>query len=276
MESQQTEQAPAEANGSKKKAPVPRAGKALPTDRLKFDAQVEALKAFVMESNAGQKAVTSGDIAPHVGVVEATASLNNAFFMDAGLISRESKGRYKPTKATIEFTQTFGFDPVAAKAKLGEPLSKTWFFAAVRDRVAMGNADKERVIQVLANKAGAMSAHRPKLDALLEWLAYGGLIKINGTKVLMGDAPETPEKPAETPAGESNKEQQPKPSTPDPAAGAGAGAGTTKGPAVLEFSFTCSMTAEDLTQLEPEQITALYSAIGGVMAAQSALNSKKK
>ena len=139
-------------NGSKKKTAIPRAAKALPTDRLKFDAQVEALKAFVIESNNGQKAVTSADIAPHIGVVEATASLNNAFFMDAGLISRESKGRYKPKDAAIDFTRSYGFDAEAAKAKLAEPLSETWFFAAVKDRVGIGNADTDGVIRVLANR----------------------------------------------------------------------------------------------------------------------------
>lgn len=258
----------ADARPSKKTA-TPRAAKALPTDRIKFDAQVEALKAFAIESNNGQQAVTSGDIAPHIGVVETTAGLNNAFFMDAGLIVRESKGRYKPTKATIEYARAIGFDAQSAKAHLAEPLAKTWFYAAVK---AMGTANQDRVIQVLANKAGAMVAHRSKLEALLEWLEYAGLIAISGGKVQMASSA-----PPASPEGE--KEAPPeKTETPPAPEGKGATKGASppaKGPAVLEFNFSCSLTAEDLGKLDAEQITALYSAVGGVMAAQATLSGKK-
>jgi hypothetical protein len=253
-----------------KRASAPRPAKALPTDRLKFDAQVDALRAFVIESNNGQRAVTSADIAPHIGVVEATASLNNAFFMEAGLISREKKGSYKPTKPTIDYAQNLGFDPDAAKATLGTQLSTTWFYEAVK---AMGNSETEKVVGVLANKAGAMVVHRPKLDALLEWLEYTGLIKLIGNKVILGDAPAAPAEPVEpvvTPTGQPPSQAW---ARPDPSDGARP---TKDGSVVLEFNFSCSLTATDLAELDPEQITALYSAVGGVMAAQAALNSKKK
>src|SRR5437762_638271 len=88
---------------TKRARPRARASKALPTDRLKFEAQVKALSAIVLQSRNGQEAVGADDIAPRIGVVPATAGLNNAFFMEAGLVERESKGRYKPTPPAIEY-----------------------------------------------------------------------------------------------------------------------------------------------------------------------------
>lgn len=45
---------------------------------------------------------------------------------------------------------------------------------------------------------------------------------------------------------------------------------------VLEFSFACAMTGEDLAKLEPDQITALYAAVGEAVAVQAKLDADEK
>src|SRR4051812_28938615 len=76
-----------------------RTSKPLPTDRMKFDLQVRALRAIVVESSNGQRAVGAEDIAPRLSVATVTAGLNNAFFAEAGLLTKEGKGRYRPASA---------------------------------------------------------------------------------------------------------------------------------------------------------------------------------
>ena len=75
----------AEESPPERTRPRPRTAKALPTDRLKFEMQVRALKALAMESQNGSHPVGAPELAKRIGVAETTAPLNNAFFADAGL-----------------------------------------------------------------------------------------------------------------------------------------------------------------------------------------------
>jgi hypothetical protein len=102
---------------SEERARVP-----LPTDRLKFDGQKAALKAIAVASNNGQRGVTADEMAPRMGVAAATAGLNNAFFVEAGLIERERKGVYKPKEPTLEYSRKAGFNETVS-AQMRAPSS---------------------------------------------------------------------------------------------------------------------------------------------------------
>lgn len=261
------------ADSSQQRArPRPRTAKALPTDRLKFDAQVQALKALAMESHNGTRAVGAVELARRLGVADTTAGLNNNFFTEAGLAVKAGKGKYKPTEAALAFEREAGFDQAAAaKKNLAGPLVQTWFYKEIKSQIALGDAAEGRVIAVLASAAGASTAHRPKLTSVLEWLKLAGLITIKGGQVRLADdaAPET-----ENPEPEPNPET---PATPEQNGGSPEGEKPTKiirqdrGPVVLEINFSCSYTAKDLAELDPEQIKALYEAVGGVQAVQAVL-----
>lgn len=49
------------------------------------------------------------------------------------------------------------------------------------------------------------------------------------------------------------------------------GASPATGPQVIGFEFSFSLTADDLAKLSPEQITALYKAVGELMAIKATL-----
>src|SRR4051812_12886344 len=68
---------------------------ALPTDRMRFETQAAALQTFAGASNRGEEAVGAAQIADRISVSEATASLVNNFFVEAGFLTKEGKGRYK-------------------------------------------------------------------------------------------------------------------------------------------------------------------------------------
>jgi hypothetical protein len=251
----------------------PRATKALPTDRLKFEVQVAALKAIAIASNNGKQPVSAEEIAPALGVVSTTAGLNNAFFMESGLITRERKGHYKPTDAVREFARRHSFNPKEAGEELAETLGGTWYFASTRQRLEMGEATREQVISVLAHAAGVMAERSNQLSSLLAWLEYAGLITTAGGRVRLAAA--TAETPEET-TQPVTLSAEPKV---DPAEGAGQG--TTgnasrqdpapKSEALLSLSFDFALTASDLQQLSAEQIQALYKAVGEVMAIKATI-----
>lgn len=268
MEQDTQSAAPANGTAPKAKAPSqPRPDKALPTDRLKFGQQVNALKAISVASVGGTKAVGAEDIAPRIGVVAATAGLNNQFFMESGLITRESKGRYKPTEAVERFARKHTFDAEGSGRELAGILGQTWYFQAVRQQLEMGTTPTQTMIRVLADAAGAVKAHEVKLASLLAWLEFAGLVTTEGGTVKI------PEGAPEPPAVEDNE-------LPDPPPADTEGKRTTEKhrrqppadtEAVLSFSFDFALTADDLKALSPEQIQKVFEAVGQVMAVKAAI-----
>ena len=258
--------------------PRPRTARALPTDRLKFELQVRALRALALESQNGARAVGAPELANRIGVADSTAPLNNAFFAEAGLAIKAGRGLFKPTQATLDFERDAGFEDIetAARKHLAGPLSRAWFFGEIKSQISMGDAAESRIMSVLTNAAGASSVHRVKLISLLDWLALAGLITREGGEIKLSatGASATPQQHGQKQDGETPKtppgETPPAPEVPP------AGEGTTKiqedrGPVVLEVKFSCSYTAKDLAELEPEHIKALYEAVGGVQAVQAVL-----
>lgn len=243
----------------------PRAAKALPTNRMKFDMQVTALRAIAIESDYGKHAVNSEDIATRVGVIAATAGLNNQFFMEAGLVERVKKGHYRSTEAVNAFTREHSFKGDKAGVQLAETLKQSWFYREVERQLAMGTTTTSQMVEVLARAAGATKDHQVQLATLLTWLEYAGLITMaNGQVHLTGAAAPSP------------PWREPKPDMPDKPPADPASEGTTKtqrqtADAVLSFSFDFALTADDLQRLSPEQIQAVFGAVGEVMAVKAAI-----
>jgi hypothetical protein len=251
--------------------------KALPTDRLKWDQQVNALKAIAVASNNGEKAVGADDIAPRLGIVPATAGLNNQFFMESGLIDRERKGLYKPTAEVNKFAQKHTFDPAGAGRELAGILRQTWYFQAVQTQLKMGTTTRDTMIRVLADAAGAVKAHEIKLASLLAWLEFAGLISTEGGTVeITADAPKGEAPDTETPgAGEGNEDGKP-PADPEGKRTTESGGHQDPDPPpkaepVLSFSFDFGLTAADLKELSPEQIQAVFEAVGKVAAVKATI-----
>jgi hypothetical protein len=258
-------------NGQRQRAPKrPRTSRPLPTDRLKFEMQVSALKAIAVASNYGERGVSGEDIAPRIGVSPASAALNNIFFLEAGLIVRERKGHYLPTEATCEFARKSTFNETEAAALLAASFKDTWYYREVAQQLAMGPTTHEQMTRVLAHAAGASKDHETQLTNVLQWLEFVGLILLFDGQVQLGQrdlqdfgkaSPVEPEKVAND--------------TPDPPTGER----TTKqaehrqapADAVLSLSFAFALTADDLRGLTPEQITSLFDAVGKVAAIKATM-----
>lgn len=268
-------QAPAPEADKPRRTTIPRTAKPLPTDRLKFDAQKRALKAIAISSDFGARAVGSREIAQALSVVETTASLNNAFFVDSGLVVQEARGRYKPTAVANEFARKHSFNDAEAGLLLAPTLAQTWYFRAVQRRLQISAASKAHIIEALALEAGATKERAPQLDSLLDWLNYAGLIEVSGGNVVVG---ETAPSPATTGAGGGASGggggEPPAPEDDPP----GAGTTTRRGQErpqeeapVIGLSFDFSLTASDLAQLTPDQIRAVFEAVGSVMAVKASM-----
>jgi hypothetical protein len=261
------------------RASLPRTSRPLPTDRLRFETQIEVLKALAITSDFGKRSVSGEELAAPLSLAPTTAGLNNAFFVDAALATKEGRGQYKPTAITNEFARKHSFDPRAAGIVLAQVLRETWFYTAVGQRLALRPATKAQVIEALAHAVGATKDRQVQLVNLLDWLGYAGLIDARGEQIVLTTAnDEQVETPSSTPDLDPPRE---------PASGPGdtAAAGTTTDArraarhatgepppnAVLSMSVDFALTADDLARLDADQIRALFQSVGEIMAIKATM-----
>lgn len=254
--------------------PKPRPNKALPTDRMKLEVQKKALSVIAIVSEYGKVGVSAADMAPRLGVAATTAGLNNSFFKDAGLVVPAGKGKFKSAEAANDYARKFSFNADEAGVALRAPLADTWFYRVVRQQVeGMGPTPKAKLIELLAYEAGTTKDYRVQLGSIVSWLEYAGLIESDDDEIykLTDASPDTP-----APA---NSEREPESATkaaseptPEGATRVSAGGQRAQDPeTILGFSFDFALTGDELAKLSPEQITALFTAVGEVLKIKAAL-----
>jgi hypothetical protein len=264
--------------------PRKRPSKSLPTDRMKFEAQVRVLEAAGRLSGAGKRAIDSKQLSAAMGgeVSHYTVGLSHQFFVDCGWLEKRGRGEYAASDALIDFTRRLGVDgddlPRAVEA-LRVPLAHSWFWRAIEPQLAHGSVPVNEIMVVLMQEAEVGSAHIPQIRNVLEWLRLAGLISIVDDRVgpTDGSAPSVSGEPnvdIVTPTPQSKgapilEDQsaltvRATPVTPPPAPPPAL-------PSVLSFDFSFKLTVADLASLSPEQIRSLFEAVGTVMSVKALL-----
>jgi hypothetical protein len=251
-----------------------RSQRALPTDRMEFETQVQVLKAYAIASRNGREIVTGEDLARHVSVGEDTARLNNRFLAESGLIVAEQRGAYKPVEAVLEFSRKLGFGQPNPGHTLASVVRNTWYFEAVTDRLEMGPPSRNELIMALADVAGAEAHHRRKLDNIIDWLEYVGLVSIVDDTVRLGDVEQADASRDVADAdgraagdtlesGASPHAERPivPPPVPVPAA---APAAADPDPMVLSINVSLNLSRDSVSALTTEQLNTLLKGVGAV------------
>jgi hypothetical protein len=243
-----------------------RAARALPTDRIKMDRQYEILAALGRRSSA-RDPINADSLARMVGggIAPTTVMLSNNYFADAGWITNPAKGQYAATDALVRYARRLDTDtPERAALELHEPVRRSWFWQVLDEHFINGKMRVSDAENMLMDAAEASPGHLPSIRNLITWLEHIGMITVDGQFIAVKDSaagpapdpapavnPGVPEKPAETGA-----------EMPEPIAQAG-----DRSPApVISLSFEVKITMDDLARLSPDQITALFAAVGTVAA----------
>lgn len=131
---------------------------------------------------------------------------------------------------------------------------------------------RPQLVAALASAAKADPSDTPKVEMLVQWLEYVGLIEADGERVVAvqlsdvkGVSPEhrvslsvpLSEVPA-APAGAKGQESTTVRAVARPAP-------------IVSLALNLTVTAEDLGKLTPEQIAALFNGVGEIAAIQAAL-----
>ncbi|MEU1679276.1 hypothetical protein ABZ422_09340 [Micromonospora zamorensis] len=243
-----------------------RATKSLPTDRMKFEAQVELLQRFGRLSGSQKRAVTSEEVAKAQGVMPNTASLNNGFFVDAGWLQRSGRGKYTASDALLAYTQRVQFDAAnahSAAALLAEEMKKSWYWQVLSDQVSGGGLLRTEAMVLLSTAAGAGQEYKVQLENVLQWLQFVGLVQLDEKFVRPGavagavaveDAPPAGSNAAPDEQTTGDHMDQSKNRVPE------------RKDVVLAFSLDFKLSAGELKSLSPDQIRALFEAVGTVAA----------
>jgi hypothetical protein len=258
-----------------------RAGRALPTDRMKMDFQVRVLNAIGRLSGAGKRPVTAQELSKALeGIAPTTVILSNRFFADAGWI-RNQRGQYTATDALVEYSRrralaSSGAVPSEALEALRVPARQSWFWEALSPHLADGSMSYTEAAIILMSEAHASESHKPMITNLIAWLNVIGLIDIQDDQISLAGEPGSPAAGRMSHADPQANGQPAAPvAAPRPAATGTPREEPTAQPEgnppayVIAFNFGTQLTADDLARLSPEQIKALFEAVGTVMALTS-------
>jgi hypothetical protein len=219
--------------------------------------------------------LNADDMGNLMGVLPVTAALNNSFFASLKLIEKVGRGDYKPTDLALKFQQKWTFNKAEAPKVLTPAFIDTWFFDAVKQKVELSDGETTRadVIETLAGVANTDDSYATQYGFLLDWLEYVGLITTENGVVRLTDGQPGPASADAAPAPAAETGDTP-PETPAAAvvtAPPAPVAARLSGAPIVSLTIEVVLTADDLSALAPEQITALFDGIGKVAAVKDAL-----
>lgn len=258
--------APPSSSGTRAPNQRARASKSLPTDRLKFEAQIELLQRFGRMSGSQRRPVTSEEIAKAQQVSANTASLNNGFYVDAGWLQRAGRGKYVASDALLAYTQRAQFDPANAQSAAGllaDEMKKSWYWQSLEGHIRGGGLPRPEALVILSTEAGAGQEYKIQLENVLQWLQFVGLVQLDEKFVRPGsaagavaveDAPWTGSEDAPDEQTTGDHMDQSNSRAPE------------RKDVVLAFSLDFKLGAGELKSLSPDQIRALFEAVGTVAA----------
>ncbi|MGW3805868.1 hypothetical protein [Micromonospora sp. NPDC005113] len=242
----------------------------LPTDRAKFEVQVEILRTFARLSG-GKRPVNSEQIANALKLSTNTAALSNGFFVESGWLTRVGRGQYVATEQAVAYNRRMEFGaPAAAVELLAEPARSAWYWQAVEPVLTGSRLSRNDVLVILADEANTSDEHRPQLENILQWLDFLNLIKTDGEYLVATEAAPAAEEtePAQADAeGDTDLKAKYGQGSPDKPEERRTGSTTRvngSGDVVIAFSTDLRLTGEDLAALTPDQIRALFEAVGTV------------
>jgi hypothetical protein len=249
-----------------------RAGRALPTDRMKMDLQVRVLQTLGRLSGQRKAPVNADDLSRAVGdVAPSTVGLSNRFFKDAGWLDAAGRGRYAATDELVEYTRRLAAGtPARAKEPLTAAMRNSWFWEYLQPYLTAGPLAVNEAVIMLMRQADAIDSHVPMIRNVIEWMEFAGLVVTHDDQIVMADgetarSPGSPSPPS-APAGAGGEEPTETRAADEKATKP---AGGSPPRAVVTLSFDVRLTAEDLAQLSPEQIKTFFEAVGTVAAVKN-------
>jgi hypothetical protein len=175
--------------------------KILPSDRLAFDKQLAALRAYAVafESNGGRP-VKNAEAGGILDMSENTIVVTNAFFCEAKLLARQrDEQAFVPSAEAIAYFKAHEWDPSTAGEKLKPAFERMWCSEVLVPRLKFRAYEQREALAVLAEASNSVKDYEERLQVLLEYLVLSGVVTRDGD-LIKSAAPRSPsEAKTETP-----------------------------------------------------------------------------
>ncbi len=170
--------------------------KTLPSDRLAFEKQLAALRAFavVYEAN-GNKPVSNEEAGKIINMSGNTVVVTNGFFSDVRLLLRpKDSAAMVPSSETLAYYKAFEWDQNTAGEKLKPVFEKCWFSEVLVPRLKFRPYEEREALTVLAEACSASKEYEPRLQVLLDFMVFSGVVVRDGSQIKSAGArlPEAP------------------------------------------------------------------------------------
>lgn len=177
---------------------MPNPGTYLPTDRIRFDGQLNLLRAYATIGQKSTQAITNEQIAEFAHLKPETASLANPFFANLKLISWIGGG-YLPSDALRRYFRDVDEQRRPDPEQNLKPLfMETWFWrelAAALDNAHPQPIPIDEAMYILRTAADVGKNADSKLQILLEYLVFVGLIRLVGGDIFLAGEERSQEAP---------------------------------------------------------------------------------
>lgn len=238
-----------------------RSGEPLPTDRLKFDNQLAVLQNVAITSGNNRRGSTAEAMSAAIGLNGGTGGLNSRFFRSAGWFEAVGRGEYTASPGLLAWNTHIGIDPEGhyeACAKMREEVQSSWFWQTLEPMLISGQPISNKLAILELAKTSGASSHQAQLDTILDWLAWVGLIDRIGDQIQLhasqpAEADDTSTVGADTADGATVETHAT--GTTDSPKGAGEGQAAAGGDmdAIVSFSMSVRLTANDMAALDGDQ-----------------------
>lgn len=186
MEAQEPKDAPPPAPQETPLASAaPALTKRLPSTRVAFAKQLDALRAVAAAGGPDRKPVNAAEIGALIGLAGSTVQLTVPFLVDVGLVERSGGGLTAPD-AVVSFQQAQQWDAERPTLELAPLLAETWFAKALTPKLSFGEISEKEALAILAREAHATKGNRAQLRLLLDYLDAAGVILRDGSAIRAG------------------------------------------------------------------------------------------
>lgn len=246
----------------------PRTSHPLPTDRIAYAKQLEVLRAFAVAAADNGGTASNPNVAELTKMSHHTVGLATPFFVDAGLLTRADRGRFRPSEAVTEYSRAYQWSPDRAGANLAPIFRKSWFGQLILQRVAVTAREEDEILIALSSAAGATTEHRQQLAMVIEFAILSGIVARSGnqlvatTTAIPVPATESHETGATAPA----ISERPKAGTHKPGVSTDFIQDPTEG--YVEFHVNVKVRTAEFATWRPERISAFFGGIAQVLAAK--------
>jgi hypothetical protein len=237
----------------KPKPPKQEPTRRLPTYRIKFEKQLEAIRVY------------GKDVGEMVGIHENTISLMVGFLVENGFLERNGIATIA-TKPVIDFALAHSWSPEAAPRKLAPIIRASWFGKLLSEKLAFRSMTESDAIADLAGAISAEPEYKPQIAMLIDYAVASGLVRRDGNQLLLGDEAAAPE----TMAPRQNKSafSEPREEAPPPRSSTNVATSflTTEG--AVQFHVSIRVSMQEMAGWTPDRIGAFFAGLAQVLAAK--------